>query len=88
MNTLIIDCSAGLSVYVLAKKEIYSNVDLERKNHSDDLLLIVDDLLRTACVDIRKIDSHLCCFAYRCEYIEISMMSSVVQISVFVYHWR
>ena len=61
MNTLIIDCSAGMSVYVLVGKEVYSSVDDDKKKHSDELLLIIDELLNGANVNIKNIDNICVC---------------------------
>lgn len=61
MNTLIIDCSAGMSVYVLKNDEIFSRVDFDQKKHTDNLLVVVDELLNQANLKIDEIENLCVC---------------------------
>ena len=47
MNGLIINCSAGMSVSVFKNNEFFDYVDNNEKRHSDELLIVVDNLLKT-----------------------------------------
>lgn len=48
MNSLIIDCSAGMKVYLCAGENVISKIDENQKKHTDELLLCVDELLKQA----------------------------------------
>lgn len=48
MNSLIIDCSNGMAVYVICDKGTFSFVDQNQKRHTDELLVSVDKLLSEA----------------------------------------
>ena len=61
MNTLIIDCSSGMSVYVLKGEEIYSKIDKNQKKHTDELLYVVDELLTQANLKISEIENLCVC---------------------------
>lgn len=61
MNTLIIDCSSGMSVYVLKGEEIYSKIDKNQKKHTDELLYVVDELLTQAGLKINQIENLCVC---------------------------
>ena len=61
MNNLIIDCSAGMGVYLVSKNEIYSKVDCNIKKHTDELLNVVDELLKDANISIKDIDNICVC---------------------------
>ena len=61
MNTLIIDCSSGMSVYVLKGEEIYSKIDKNQKKHTDELLYVVDELLTQASLKINQIENLCVC---------------------------
>lgn len=61
MNTLILDCSAGMSVYVLAGKEVFSKIDLSQKKHTDELLVAVDNLLAEAKIGTKELDNVCVC---------------------------
>ena len=39
MNSLIIDCSSGMSLFVLRGNDVFSYVNYEIKKHTDELLL-------------------------------------------------
>ena len=56
MNKLIIDCSAGMSVFLCKGEEVFFKVDECQKKHTDELLVVVDDLLRNASLKIGDID--------------------------------
>ena len=61
MNILIIDCSAGMSVYVLKNDETFSKIDKNQKKHTDELLYVVDELLNLAELKIKEIDNICVC---------------------------
>lgn len=61
MNSLIIDCSAGMGVYVLKNDEVFSQVDFDQKKHTDNLLVVVDDLLNCASLKITEIENLCVC---------------------------
>jgi len=57
MNRLFIDCSYGMSLFVVDDKEnVFSKIDLNQKKHTDELLLQVDELLKNAGLKIADID--------------------------------
>lgn len=56
MNKLFIDCSDGMSVFVVLEKEVFSFVDHDQKKHTDNLLVKVDELLTSAKIKISDID--------------------------------
>ncbi len=60
-NALIIDCSSGMSVYVLKGDEIYSKIDKNQKKHTDELLFVVDELLAQANLNIAQIENFCVC---------------------------
>lgn len=57
MNTLILDCSAGMSVYVCKDNAVFSHVDLNTKKHTDELLLVLDNLLTQVGIKARELDN-------------------------------
>lgn len=57
MNTLIINCSYGMSIYLLKDSKIYEHIDKNQKKHTDELLVVVDELLNKANVGINEIDN-------------------------------
>ena len=61
MNTLIIDCSSGMSVYVLKNDEVYFKSDKNQKKHTDELLNVVDELLIQSCLKIKDINNLCVC---------------------------
>ena len=61
MNTLILDCSAGMSVYVCKDNAVFSHTDLNVKKHTDELLVTLDKLLIQAGVAVK--DLHNICLA-------------------------
>ncbi len=56
MNALIINCSAGMSVYVIREGEVFSEVDETTNKHTDELLMSVDKLLSESKLKISDID--------------------------------
>ena len=57
MNKLIVDCSYGMSLFLVDKNDVvYSKVDLNQKKHTDELLLQLDELLNSANLEIGDID--------------------------------
>ncbi len=61
MNKLIIDCSAGMSVYVVKENNVFSYVDLDMKKHTDNLLVKVDEILKEANLSVSEIDCFCVC---------------------------
>ena len=61
MNSLILDCSAGLNVILLKDDEEFLFVDESKQKHSDDLLVVIDDLLKKAKLEIKQIDNICVC---------------------------
>ena len=57
MNKLIIDCSYGMSLFILDENDnVYSKIDFNQKKHTDELLLQLDELLKKANLKIQDID--------------------------------
>ena len=61
MNTLILDCSCGMSIYLICENNEYSCIDKNQKKHTDELLLSVDGLLEKAKLKITEIDNICVC---------------------------
>ncbi len=61
MNSLIIDCSAGMSLTLLSKEGEYSYIDDNEKKHSDELLVALDNLLAKANLKIQDIENICVC---------------------------
>ncbi len=61
MNSLIIDCSAGMSVYLLKNKEVFSKIDENQKKHTDELLFVVDELLHDTELKISDLNNLCVC---------------------------
>lgn len=57
MNSLIIDCSDGMSIYVVSGSKVFSSVENDQKKHTDNLLLVVDELLEKAKLKISDIQN-------------------------------
>lgn len=56
MNKLILDCSAGMSVWLCKDDEVFFKVDENQKKHTDELLLTVDELLKNAGISVADLD--------------------------------
>lgn len=56
MNSLIIDCSSGMSIFLLKNEERFSVVDTNQKRHTDELLLAVDRLFSDAKISVNELD--------------------------------
>lgn len=61
MKNLILDCSCGMSVYVVNEGEVYSKIDVTQNKHSDEILVVVDKLLKDAGLVINQIDNICVC---------------------------
>lgn len=57
MNSLIIDCSSGMSVYLIKNDVIDSYVNNDQKKHTDELLVTVDMMLKKSNITIDEIDN-------------------------------
>lgn len=60
-KTLILDCSAGMSVYVADGGKVFSSVENDQKKHTDNLLLVVDELLKKANMKAGDIKNFCVC---------------------------
>jgi len=56
MRSLILDCSKGMSVYVLKGDEVESFIDENQKKHTDELLVCVDNLLSKLDLKVNDLD--------------------------------
>ena len=61
MNSLIIDCSAGMSLILLKDKKEFSFIDNDAKRHSDELLLKLDELFCDSKLTINDINNICVC---------------------------
>ena len=61
MNTLILDCSCGMSIYLICDDNIVSHIDNNQKRHTDELLLSVDNLLKEANISVKEINNICVC---------------------------
>ena len=61
MKNLIIDCSAGMSLYIVCDDNIFSYVDENEKRHTDDLLVAAHKLLLDANLTINEIENICVC---------------------------
>ena len=61
MNTLILDCSCGMSIYLITENAEYSHIDKNQKKHTDELLVSVDELLNQAGIKIGEINNICVC---------------------------
>ena len=49
MNSLILDCSCGMNVYVVAGEKQFVFENKTQNKHSDEVLKVVDSLLCRPC---------------------------------------
>lgn len=61
MNSLIIDCSAGMKLYLIGHDKEYVKIDENQKKHTDELLVEIDKLLKDADLKIDDIDNLCVC---------------------------
>ena len=61
MNTLILDCSAGMNIHLLCEEKIFSHCDYNQKKHTDELLLAVDKLFSEAGILVNQLDNICVC---------------------------
>lgn len=61
MKSLILDCSAGMSVYLDLDGKCLSKIDTAQNKHSDEVLKVVDELLVQANIKISQIDNMCVC---------------------------
>ena len=59
MANLILDCSCGMNVYLVAQGKLFSRVNSKQNKHSDEILLVIDELLNEAKISINNI-SNIC----------------------------
>lgn len=61
MKNLILDCSCGMSVYVVCDDKVFSRIDRTQNKHTDEILNVVDELLSQAKIKIKDIDNICVC---------------------------
>ena len=61
MKNLIIDCSAGMGLYIVCDDNVFSYVDENEKRHTDDLLVAAHKLLLDANLTINEIENICVC---------------------------
>lgn len=61
MKNLILDCSCGMNVYVQFGEKIFSKIDATQNKHTDEILKVVDELLKEAKLNIKQIDNICVC---------------------------
>lgn len=61
MNTLILDCSAGMNIFLLSSEQEYSLIDTNQKRHTDTLLVSVDELMNKANLKVADLDNICVC---------------------------
>lgn len=61
MNNLILDCSCGMNVYVVCDEKFFSRTDGTQNKHTDEILKVVDELLKEAKISIKEIDNICVC---------------------------
>lgn len=61
MKNLILDCSLGMNVYVVNDEKVYSKIDGTQNKHSDEILVVVDELLKKADLTISQIENICVC---------------------------
>lgn len=61
MNSLILDCSLGMNVYVVVDDNVFCYENKSQNKHSDELLSVVDDLILKSGVDINDLDNICVC---------------------------
>ena len=61
MNSLILDCSCGMNVYVVLDERQFVFEDKTQNKHSDEVLKVVDSLLREAKLNVKDLDNICVC---------------------------
>ncbi len=61
MINLILDCSHGMSIILKTENGLYSKIDENQKKHTDELLVSLDELLKSANIKINQIDNLCVC---------------------------
>ena len=61
MKNLVIDCSSGMKVYLIDKDKEYVKIDENQKKHTDELLVVIDELLKSANLKIEDIENLCVC---------------------------
>ena len=61
MKNLIIDCSSGMKVYLIDEDKEYVKIDENQKKHTDELLVVIDELLKSANLKIEDIENLCVC---------------------------
>ena len=57
MNSLILDCSCGMNVVVIAGDNVFLSRDDNNKKHTDNLLVVVDEKLKEAGLSVNDLDN-------------------------------
>lgn len=61
MKNLILDCSCGMNVYVINDDKVFFKIDETQNRHTDELLKVVDDLLKSAGLNVNEIENICVC---------------------------
>lgn len=61
MKSLILDCSCGMSVYLVIDENVFSKVDRTQNKHTDEILKTIDELFSDAKIDVKQIDNICVC---------------------------
>lgn len=61
MNNLILDCSCGMNVYVVANEKKFIFENKSQNKHSDEVLKIVDSLLCEAGLNVKELNNICVC---------------------------
>lgn len=61
MKNLILDCSCGMNIYIVNGEKVFSKIDCTQNKHTDELLNVVDELLKDAKLKINDIENICVC---------------------------
>lgn len=61
MKSLVLDCSAGMNVFLEIDEKIFSVTEIIQNKHSDEILKVIDELLHEAKITINQIDNICVC---------------------------
>lgn len=61
MKNLILDCSCGMNIYIVDGEKVFSKIDCTQNKHTDELLNVVDELLKDAKLKINEIENICVC---------------------------
>ena len=61
MINLVLDCSYGMNVYVINNGDVFSFENKIQNKHSDEILKVIDELLKKAKVSVKDIQNICVC---------------------------